>query len=201
MSYWIPSLEDYDSHLLDKLRQIKVDIKGDGKLEPIHVSYFTPEPENSTDRDLSRPAIVLYMYDETSDITREQSIMSHTVTDTLTDTTRKRVPTPIKFFYQFTILTDYQQHMNEIIRQFNMLFPKRGYITLVDPGGEDVSYDFFWRSTSNGYTNQFLEYGANKPDRIFRKVYKYVLLTEIDEYQEHTYKKVLEPRHKVENMP
>lgn len=190
MNYWIPSLEDYDKCLLDKLKQITVDINGDGNLQPIHVTYFTPEPEGAEDRDNLRPAIVLFMYDEVHDLQREQSILSTVVSDTPTDVTLKQVPTPTKFFYQFSILTDYLQHMNEIIRQFNLLFPKRGFISLESPEGESVDYDFFFRSVANGYTSQFLEYGANERERIFRKNYKYVLYTEIDEYQRHTYKKV-----------
>ena len=199
MNYWIPLLEDYDKHLLEALKQIKVDINGDGNLQPIHVSYFTPEPEGAEDRDNLRPAIVLYMYDEVFDIKREQSIISTVVSDTPTDITLKRVPTPTKFFYQFSILTDYQQHMNEIIRQFNLLFPKRGYISLTSPEGETSEYDFFQRSMNNGYTNQFIEYGANERERIFRKNYKYVLYTEVDEYQTRTYKKTGEARTTLNN--
>lgn len=199
MNYWIPSLEDYDLHLLETLKQIKVDLNGDGNLQPIHVTYFSPEPEGEEDKDFLRPAIVLFMYDEVHDITREHSIMSNVVADTPTDVTLKRVPTPTKFFYQMTILTDYQQHMNEIIRQLNLLFPKRGYITLKAPNGGESSYDFFQRGVSDGYSAQYIEFGANEQRRIFRKIYKYVLHTEIDEYQSRTYKKVQSRNTRVNN--
>lgn len=193
MSYWVPSLMDYDKHLLEKLQGIKVtdeDENGNLIQKPIHVTFFAPEPEGAEDRNNLRPAIVIYMYDQVHDIRREQSILSQYVSDTPTDITLKEVPTPMKFFYQFTIITDFQQHMNEITQQLNMLFPTRGYITLEAPNGEKVSYDFFQRSVDNGYTQQFLQYGANTTDRIFRKIYRYHLFAEVDEFQEYTYKKV-----------
>jgi hypothetical protein len=194
MSEWIPSLEDYDKKLLELLSGISVDIDGTGNMQPVHVTYFTPEPEGSLDRDSLRPAIVLFMYDEVPDIKREQSYTTTVVSDTPTDISLKTIPTPTKFFYQFTILTDYQQHMNEIIRQINQIFPKRGYISLTSPDGEVYDYDFFQRAMNNGYTNQFLEYGANEQERIFRRIYKYILYTEIDESSAtKSYKKVQAP--------
>lgn len=190
MSYWIPSIEDYDKAILGKLAEIKVDLKGDGNLVPIHVTYFAPEHHGEEDRNKLRPAVVVYMYDQSHDIRREQSILSQYVSDTPTDITLKEVPTPIKFFYQFTIQTDYQQHMNEIVTQLTKLFPTRGFITVTSPTGEKVDYDFFLKGVDNGYSHQFLQYGANTEDRVFRKVYRYHLMAEIDEFQEYTYKKV-----------
>lgn len=189
MGSWIPTLFDYDSHLLEKLKVIKVTDEF-GNKKPIHVTFFAPEPEGTEDRNTMRPAVVVYMYDQVHDTRREQSILSQYVKDTPTDITLKEVPTPMKFFYQFTVITDYQQHMNEIIHQLNLLFPTRGYITLTAPNGEKVSYDFFQRSVDNAYTQQFLQYGANTADRIFRKIYRYQLIAEVDEFQEYTYKKV-----------
>jgi hypothetical protein len=191
MSNWVPTIQDFDKCLLEMLSQITVDIDGQGNRQPVHVTYFTPEPENSEDRTDLRPAIVLFMYDETPDIKRESSYITTVVNDTPTDVTLKKIPTPIKYFYQFTILTDYQQHMNEIMAQFHQIFPRRGYISLDSPENEAYEYDFFLRGLSNGYTNQFLEYGANEQERIFRRIYKYVLYAETDENPlASTYKKV-----------
>jgi hypothetical protein len=190
VDYWIPTAEDYDKAIMDVLRTVQVDVNGDGNLQPVHVTYFSPEHEGQQDIDYIRPAIVVYQYDQVHDLRREQSIVSQMVSDTPTDITLKRVPTPMKFFYQFTIITDYQLHMNEIIKQINMLFPTRGYISLTDPDGEIVHYDFFQKGMVNGYTNQYLQYGAGEQERLFKKLYRYHLHGEIDEYQANTYKKV-----------
>lgn len=195
MNYWTPNLEDFDSVIINKLKTIKVDVNGDGILQPIHVTYFTPEAEGAEDRNNLRPAIVVFLYDQVHDVRREQSRLDNRFDDTPTDITLRRVPTPMKFFYQFTIITDYQEHMNHIIRQLNMLFPTRGFLTLLAPSGAKVDYDFFLRSVDNGYTQQFLQYGANEQERMFRKIYRYHLFTEVDEYQAYTYKKVLKVNH------
>ena len=188
---WIPTLDDFFTAIITRLSTIKVDVAGNGVLQPIHVTHFTPEAEEAEDRNTLRPAIVVYLYDQVHDARRETSLLANRFDINPTDISLKRVPTPMKFFYQFTILTDYQQHMNEITRQLNMLFPTRGYITLTAPSGEKVSYDFFQRSVDNGYTHQFLQYGANEQERIFKKIFRYHLFTEIEEYEANTYKKVL----------
>ena len=190
MNYWTPTLEDFDTVIMNKLRRITVD-NGDGVQQPIHVTYFTPEAEGAKDRNDVRPAIVVFMYDQAHDRQREHSISENRVNDTPTDISLKRVPTPMKFFYQFLIITEYQEHMNKIIRQLHILFPTRGFITVVSPIGQNMSYDFFQRSVDNGYTQQFLQYGANEQERLFRKVYRYHLFAEVDEHEANTYKKVL----------
>ena len=198
--YWTPTLEDFDTEIIHKLRTIRVDKNGDGILQPVHVTYFTPEAEGAEDRDNLRPAIVVFMYDQSHDIRREHSILTNRVNDTPTDISLKRVPTPMKFFYQFLILTDYQKHMVEISHQINMLFPTRGYISLATPSGESVSYDFFQRGVDNGYTAQFLQFGTNEQSRIFRKLYRYHLFAEVDEYEAYTYKKVLQINPQINEM-
>lgn len=184
MNYWIPTMEDYDSYFIETLKKIKIDG------QPIHVTYYMPEHEGFKDVDLQRPAIAFFMYDQIHDITREQSNLSHVVSDTPSDVTTRRVPTPMKFFYQFVVLTDYKEHENIILRQFNMLFPTRGFITLTDPKGGEVSYDFFQKQFISADTYQEVPNGGTTTERVFRKIYRYHLLTEMDEFQAHTYKKV-----------
>lgn len=184
MTYWIPTTENYDETILDRLRKIKIDG------QPIHVSYYMPEHEEAKDVDVQRPAVLFFMYDQEPDIKREQSNLTQVVSSTSTDITTRRVPTPMKFFYQFVILTEYKAHENEIIRQFNMLFPTRGYITLKSPSGEEVSYDFFQKQFIGADTYMEVPNGGTAKQRIFRKIYRYHLYSEIDEYQAYTYKKV-----------
>lgn len=191
MNYWTPTLEDFDTVIMNKLKTIQIDVKGNGVLQPIHVTYFTPEAEGAKDRNKNRPAIVVFMYDQSHDVRREHSILDNRVNDTSTDISLQRVPTPMKFFYQFIIITEYQSHMNQIIRHLNMLFPSRGFITVISPSGAKVDYDFFLRGVDNGYTAQFLQFSANEQERLFRKVYRYHLFAEVDEYEAYTYKKVL----------
>lgn len=199
MSYWVPSLEDYDATIMKRLRQITyTDENGDQK--PIYVTYFTPEHQGQEDKTKLRPAIVVYLYDQVHDFKREQSILSQYVSDTPTDITLTEVPTPMKFFYQFTVITDYKQHMNEITRQLNYLFPTRGFITLTAPSGVKVSYDFFQRSVDNAFTHQYLQYGANKEERVFRKIFRYHLMAEVEEYLPNTYKKVLGVNHNTKEI-
>lgn len=183
MTYWIPTTENYDETILDRLRKIKIDG------QPIHVSYYMPEHEEAKDVDVQRPAVLFFMYDQEHDIKREQSHLTQVVSSTSTDITTRRVPTPMKFFYQFVILTEYKAHENEILRQFNMLFPTRGYITLKSPSGEEVSYDFFQKQFISADTYMEVPNGGTTKQRIFRKIYRYHLYSEIDEYQSYTYKK------------
>lgn len=184
MKYWIPTMEDYDIYFINELKKITIDG------QPIHVTYYMPEHEGFKDVDLQRPAIAFFMYDQVHDITREQSTLSHVVSDTSSDITTKRVPTPMKFFYQFVVLTDYKEHENLILRQFNMMFPTRGYITLPDPTGGEASYDFLQKQFMSADTYQEVPNGGTSSSRVFRKIYRYHLFTEIDESQEKTYKKV-----------
>ena len=195
MNYWTPTLEDFDVAIINKLKRITIDINGDGVLQPIHVTYFTPESEGAMDRTDNRPAIVVFMYDQVHDAQREHSFLETRIDDNPTDISFKRPPTPMKFFYQFLVITEYQEHMNKIIRQLQRLFPTRGFVTVVSPSGQQLSYDFFQRSVDNGYTAQFLQFGANEQERLFRKVYRYHLFAEVDEFEATVYKKVLSVHH------
>lgn len=185
---WIPTTEDYDSYLLSKLNEITVDG------QPIHASYYMPEHEGFKDVDLLRPAILFYMYDQIHDITREQSHTLQVISETSTDVTTRQVPTPMKFFYQFVILTDYKEHENEILRQFTKLFPMRGFITLTDPQGGEVSYDFFQKQFYSADTYQEVPNGGSTKQRVFRKIYRYHLYSEMAEYEGQSYKKVQETK-------
>jgi hypothetical protein len=184
MSYWIPNMEDYDGYFITELK--KITVEG----QPVHVTYYMPEHEGNQDVHLQRPAILFYSYDQMHDKRREQSSTDIVVSDTPSDVSTNKVPTPMKFFYQFVILTDYKAHENEILKQFNTLFPTRGFITLADPDGGEVSYDFFQKQFLNGDSYQEVPNGGTTKERIFRKIYRYHLYSEIEESQAKTYKKV-----------
>lgn len=190
MSYYIPTFADYDKALIERLKLIKVQDPETGALKPINALYYMPEPEGNLDVDIQRPAIVFYLYDMAPDVQREHSIMSYVVSQDSFDITTKQVPSPIKFFYQFTILTDYKEHESSIIQQFNKLFPMRGHLTITEPTGEKTSYDFFQKQFMSMDSHLQVPNGGTTNKRIFRKIYRYHLYTEIDEFTEFTYKKV-----------
>ena len=184
MSTWIPTMENYDSHILSLLKTIRVDDK------PIDASYYMPEHHGDLDLHLKRPAVIFFLYDQVHDITREQSMLHQTVSTTSANITTTLIPTPVKYFYQFVILTDFKTHENQILRQFNALFPIRGYLTLRAPSGETASYDFFQKGFQGADAYLEVPNGGTTKARIFRKIYKYHLFTEIDDKNASTYKQV-----------
>ena len=175
---WVPGFEDYEKAIMEKLKQIRIPDEN-GNLVPITVSYYMPEPENDSDLNYKRPAIVFFLYNMTPDTTKFSTVTQQVVSNTTSTVTLEDVPTPTKLFYQFNIITEYKIHENLIIQQFNQIFKHRGYIAVDSPEGEQLAYDFFQRSFENGDTNQAVPQGGTVFERIFRKIYKYVLHGEI----------------------
>ena len=178
---WVPTIEDFDTHLFNLLSQFTIDKKRNGKREPIFVTFFTPEHQDTADVDHLRPAIVIHRYDQMHDRRREQTYKNRILLEENLVRT-KHIPTPHKFFYQFTLIADYQTHLNELETQLHHLFPARGYIALPGPDGNMYEYDFYQSGVQAAYNAQFINYGATKEDRIFRRAYRYQLFAEIDEY-------------------
>jgi hypothetical protein len=182
--YWIPTMEDYDGHIINQLKTITIDG------QPIHVSYYMPESQGAKDLHIQRPAVIFFMYDQVHDTTRAQSITHQSISETSTDVTTRQIPTPMKFFYQFVVLTDFKTHENLILKQMLKLFPIRGYITLQSPYGENVSYDFYQKGFQSADAYLEVPNGGTTKERLFRKIYRYHLFAEVDESVELTYKKV-----------
>lgn len=196
---WVPSIMDYDVVIKNKLRNMRV--TGPNKTSiPITVTAFSPEHEGDKDVDQKRPAVIFSMEDLIHDRTRELSDLREVVSQTTLTKTLREIPTPIKLIYQFTLTTAYQQHMSEMIQQLQLLFPMRGYISLTSPSGEIHDYDFYQKGVSAGFTNQFTQFGVGRPEREFRKIYRYHLYTEMLESMEETYQTIQDLNLDVEGM-
>lgn len=184
MKLWFPYESDYDKAILDKLKTIRL-----SSGHPIYVSTTMVEKEGEPDVSEKVPAILVYRYDRELDTERELSQIKLVADETEETITTMDKPTPVKLFYEITLVNRYLEHENEMIRQFEKLFPYRGFLTVVSPEGEEQHYDFFFKQFINNDTHQQVPQGGTSSIRQFRKIYRYHLYTEIPMGEEIAYKK------------
>lgn len=186
---WIP---EFDKYFVDTLSTITVpDINGDPV--PITAQYHMPGKEGTEDADAIRPGVAFSNYDAVHDVSRESSFAQTRLNSTPTEISVKDGPIPWNLYYEFRIVSDYREHNVLMETAFLKLFKPRGYISVTDPSDNSVEgFDFFLIQVlpGDGYL-QTTDNGTTEK-RIFRKIYRYKLMTEMDFATAVAYKKVLE---------
>lgn len=181
---------EIDSYFLRKIPQ-SISVKNaDNEIVPVPCQYHMVEGQGSPD--FKDTLITFFSYDMLLDRKRLQSDLDIIVGQTQNTVSTKKVPLPYRLFYQFDIWSEWNEDIVDILPQFQRLFPPLTSIFVPDSKG--VEHELFMELTFFRNADGRLWDDAQKrsQERLFRKILRYAVHTELDASQVATYQKAQE---------
>lgn len=182
-------VQDLDRYFLTTIQQnIKVTDEN-GNLVPIKCLYHMAEGEG--EEEFNEARITFFLYDILLDPERNQSDHNIIISEDENTVTVKPFPIPYRLYYQFDIWSPWAEDIAFILPQFQKLFPPRCSILVPNENGE--IYELYMELTYFKNADARLWDTGEKMSndrRFFRKILRYMVVTELDISDPITYSKV-----------